>query len=453
MKTEYSAREVCPQSLLIKQVLRAHAIFLLHHAQSLEELFLRLTRAKFSAALDRFWTSFIRNWEVLLNGNPAVDMFDGIKLAAGGELGIGVGEEEWGSGEREVLEGFVGRTDGLVDLIVSRFGEAAQDDNPVSTSSKEPVIPKANTELERWLGAGRFPSSSDGVIFSGLGGVSRTTLKSISAWMEWLYQYGQQAYGVENHPNSARRKKRRRVDNRTTERSPSTAETPLIPPSIFKTQDVSAKPSPVQHAQELQAPSGAKSTQSSVTPSLSRQTETKNAEEETGTETLVKYLTLGVYGSSWGIPFNRPQTTRQQTSDITAVVNAENDSLLKSVRPEGNRPNPSENTAPKAFRSNDSFFLIGLKGDLEVDDLIEDEDGPSTDIGSETESLNQRFVLRSLHVERNRDRSDDSDSGTLSPGGLFTAQSHPLCSLLTWGSCNFKRFDVGTFAGRCLCGE
>jgi hypothetical protein len=33
---------------------------------------------------------------LLLTGNPIVDIYNGIKLSAGGELGIGVGEEEWG---------------------------------------------------------------------------------------------------------------------------------------------------------------------------------------------------------------------------------------------------------------------------------------------------------------------------------------------------------------------
>ena len=58
----------------------------------------------------------------MLHGNPATSVFAGIKIAACGELGIGVGEEERGSGEREVLEGFVERTEGLVDLVVSKFG-------------------------------------------------------------------------------------------------------------------------------------------------------------------------------------------------------------------------------------------------------------------------------------------------------------------------------------------
>ena len=70
----------------------------------------RVGRLLFCSLLERYWTRFATEWDVLLHGNPAVEMYDGIKLANGGELGVGVGEEEWGSGEREVLEDFVRRT-------------------------------------------------------------------------------------------------------------------------------------------------------------------------------------------------------------------------------------------------------------------------------------------------------------------------------------------------------
>jgi hypothetical protein len=104
---EYSIREVAPAQLLLQQLLRAQSIFLLHHATKLEELYHRVGRSTLGSLLERYWTGFARSWDVLLHGNPIVDIYNGVKLAAGGELGIGVGEEEWGSGEREVLEDFV----------------------------------------------------------------------------------------------------------------------------------------------------------------------------------------------------------------------------------------------------------------------------------------------------------------------------------------------------------
>ncbi|KAH0282587.1 hypothetical protein KCU84_g18659, partial [Aureobasidium melanogenum] len=81
---EYSSREVSPAPLLLQQVLTAHRIFTLHHGPSLSDMYVKLTKDKFSAMLDRFWTRFCRNWDVLLHGNPAIDIFGGLKLAAGG---------------------------------------------------------------------------------------------------------------------------------------------------------------------------------------------------------------------------------------------------------------------------------------------------------------------------------------------------------------------------------
>lgn len=94
---EYSSREVAPPQLLLRQLLRAHSIFLLHHGPSLSDLFKKSSRDAFCDLLDRFWSRYLKNWDVLLHGNPAVDIYNGVKLAAGGELGIGVGEEDWGS--------------------------------------------------------------------------------------------------------------------------------------------------------------------------------------------------------------------------------------------------------------------------------------------------------------------------------------------------------------------
>ncbi|PHH68168.1 hypothetical protein CDD83_6216 [Cordyceps sp. RAO-2017] len=114
---EYSSREMKPASLLLRDLLRAHGIFLMHHGSSLSALFVQCRRSKFIALLSRYWDLFLSTWNVMLHGNPTRDVFGGINIAASGELGVGVGEEDRGSGEREVLEGLVGRIEGLVDLV------------------------------------------------------------------------------------------------------------------------------------------------------------------------------------------------------------------------------------------------------------------------------------------------------------------------------------------------
>ena len=186
----------------------AHRIFLLHHGPSLQDLITKIKRERFCNTLERFWSRFCRDWEVLLHGNPAVDVFGGLKLSSGGELGVGVGEEEWGSGEREVLEDLTRRTEGLVDLTVSRFGETAEDE-PVMEHPAPHISPQ-NRERTSWLGCGHLPEAHDGVIFGGIGAISRPALRDISAWVQQVYTYGEYAYGVRDNPHRQRTKRRKR---------------------------------------------------------------------------------------------------------------------------------------------------------------------------------------------------------------------------------------------------
>ncbi|KAK5701616.1 hypothetical protein LTR97_004432 [Elasticomyces elasticus] len=202
-KYEYSSREVSPAVLLTQQLRQAHQIFLLHHGQSLDELWVRVRREKFCNALDRFWGRFTKHWDVLLHGNPAADVFGGLKLASGGELGFGVGEEEWGSGERDVLEDLTRRTEGMIDVVVSRFGEPAQ-----AVASDETYMPEGETLP--WMGSGSQPGASDGVVFGGVGAVTRPSLRNVSLWMRQIYTYGEYAYGIHDNPVRERRKRRRR---------------------------------------------------------------------------------------------------------------------------------------------------------------------------------------------------------------------------------------------------
>ncbi|KAK4551972.1 hypothetical protein LTR86_010764 [Recurvomyces mirabilis] len=199
---EYSSREVSPAPLLIAQLQQGHHIFSLHHGSSLDELFVRLGREKLVPALERFWSRYARTWNVLLHANPAADVFSGIQLASGGELGFGVGEEEWGSGERDVLEDLVRRTEGLVDAVVSRYGEPAK-----SVASDYASIPIH--EALPWMGSGNQPSATDGVVFGGVGRLSRLSLRSVASWSRQIYTNGEYAYGIQDNPLRERRKRRR----------------------------------------------------------------------------------------------------------------------------------------------------------------------------------------------------------------------------------------------------
>lgn len=413
---EYSAREVCPPALLLQQALRAHQIFLLHQASSLAELYTRVGKTRLCGFLKRFWDPFIWSWDVLLHGNPAVDIFNGLKLAAGGELGIGVGEEEWGSGEREVLEGFIGRTEGLVDLVVARFGDSSPmsrrpTTSSLATSSSQDISPD-------WQVSGdRVPGPADGTIFSGIGALNRVSVRNISSWMEWLYMYGQDSYGVRDNPSSPPRRKRRKLQPYTTEQK--------TPSQGLQKQQKRPESVP-SHRQSLGSPSdqvagipaslftppsmrdlqvrATPNVEKDVTRSNEQSAGNSNSQDSAYADTMVKYLTLGVYGSSWGIPSGRPPISQRVSS-------------LRKEDSSDNRQPTSSNKVAKGMEPELSSgnFLIGLEGQLEEDLQVSEDEleiGAGTDgenVSEDETMLKNRIVIRTLHVERTKRKTEDSN--------------------------------------------
>ncbi|KAL6714994.1 hypothetical protein ACLMJK_007254 [Lecanora helva] len=416
-RVEYSAREISPPALLLQQVLRAHQVFLLHQAPSIANLYARVARTKFCSLLKRFWDDFIWNWDVLLHGNPAVDIFNGLKLAAGGELGIGVGEEEWGSGEREVLEGFIGRTEGLVDLVVSRVCEVfpAKGDLP-----SKPTSESQRLDL-RTQDTGGYPSPPDGVVFSGIGALTRSSVRDVSSWMEWLHRYGKETYGVRNNPSSALRQTRKKRSPVTfgnpdktlnAQRHPSQTvrsqgngyptktevvhDGPGIPPSIV-TVDKTRDSASARSASVARSTSGTGN-------QLGK--DTTPDDPVSGTETFVKYLTLGVYGSAWGIPSGRPP------------VNDRVSSLRKDITQEPDRKASSDKSKyADNLNASKGYFLVGLQGELEEDVQVKTAEPEETDVenSSERNDSNSRVLMRTLHVERVKPKpSDPGDKSSVS---------------------------------------
>ena len=351
---------------------------------------------------------------MLLHRNPAVDVFNGLKLAAGGELGIGVGEEDWGSGEREVLEGFIGRTEGLVDLVVARFGDisrTSQDFSSMTTSLQ-------GHNPDRRVSEERIPGPADGVIFSGIGALNRVSVRNISSWMEWLYIYGQDCYGVQDNPSSAPRRKRRNFQvsspkyirsahglQKQQMQTDSTSshgqnfasrsdQAAGIPASLLTRRSV-------RRVQDRKPSSLRKSF-----PGNDEQSEAKCHSQDAGygTESIVKYLTLGVYGSSWGIPSGRPP-------DIQRVSSFHKEDSGKQKQPVGSDKEDSKSE----LELPGGYFLIGLQGQLEEDlQIIQDEQETGT--GSDEEyafeegtMLKNRIVIRTLHVERAQKKVEGSD--------------------------------------------
>lgn len=346
-----------------------------------------------------------------------MDLYNGIKLAAGGELGIGVGEEEWGSGERDVLEGFVGRTDGLVDLIVSRFGDAPQG-SPMPQHDPE----SDKFLMPEWQGNGRRSRPSDGVIFSGSGAITRLSVRAISSWVELLYKDGQEAYGIRDNPSAPRRRKRNKQSHshspeRKPEKTSKQHATGLSLPIAGKqSEPPTGIPAPIF------GPMRAPSTVPKNPGSASGDAGSGNAkgpdpkpvveDRSSGTDTLMKYLTLGVYGSKRGI---KPIVHRR-VSDLREANT--------HPRGAGLRQANHDSTFPQEQTLSHGYFMIGLQGELDQEVIIEDSDQDNESVTGrenlEDHSWSQRTVLRTLHVQRAKWSAPGSSSSMRTSSTCFS---------------------------------
>lgn len=417
---------------MLQHLLRAHSIFLLHHTPSLSDLYARLPRTSFCTLLDRFWTRFIWDWDVLLHGNPAVDVYNGIKLAGGGELGIGVGEEEWGSGEREVLEDFIARTEGLVDLIVSRFGDAPEEPPMTAAGQKSNSVPRH--QQRPWLATDLDPRPSDGVLFSGVGAISRRSLATVSQWMADIYKYGEDAYGVGENPTARPRGKKQKLSRRTAQFSnPSegrksirgSVKSPSRSRSLFLIQNGSGAEDPapgippplVKIVEQSLENASAKVSTRELSRSPTKEQQGSGGQKQDapllGTDSMMKYLSLG-YGSTWtlnpkGLSKNEPKPVSRRVSELRPhgdkPKEEASDSGL-SNEPEPPRLDVIEPTPEVSDNEDTAFvqrleesigrFLIGLSGDLENQDLIDDksDEGPRIVLRTLTVDMHQHSALK-----------------------------------------------------------
>lgn len=360
---EYSSREVKPAVLLLQDLLRAHNTFLLHHDSSMSALFLRIKRAKFTSTLGRYWDLFLSTWNVLLHGNPIQDVFGGIKVAASGELGIGVGEEDRGSGERAVLEDLVGRIDGLVDLVVSKFGDS-DPDNYEKTGEKQKD--KAQEAHVQWLGTGKEPDAEDGAIFLGVGALSRKSVCDITYWMEDMYTWGENAYGCLESPKAATRRTRRTSRQKPPKKKPNL---PMqIPPSLFEPNRGTKPARRAASPQEVSPPPDPGAQDGAAAGSAD--------DNGGGLDKYMDYLKLG-YGKYW----NLGGTSTPEDSDTGVPNDAKGNSEQRG-----------------SLQGDDEVgrFLIGLTGEVEEGWV---EDPEERRFVPEHEDENARNIVRTLVVE------------------------------------------------------
>ena len=353
-------------------------------------------RDKFCNILETYWSRFATSWDVLLHGSPAVDIYGGMKLAAGGELGMGVGEEDWGSSERDVLEDFARRTEGLVDVMVSRFGEASPLQQ--AKSSTDPKLLEASDDGP-WIGSGKSANAADGVVFSGLGAISRKSRRDLSHWVESIYCHGEFAYGVRENPTAGRTRRRRNLKPPPGESAPK-ATTPAsqvrAPPSTSNSSSILPPgiPPPIVKAAESSLDKASAAIENSDAAKEDSAPGVKPMLASLGdTETWVKYMTLG-YGTAWG----GKKTADQASSTAPQAVPERTPSpeAMRYIEPEPDIDHAEERLKLQIRLENDGYFLIGLKGDLQ-DVNVDDENDEG--------NWNHRIPLRTIHLQVDRKRS------------------------------------------------
>ncbi|KAG5961978.1 hypothetical protein E4U58_004033 [Claviceps cyperi] len=436
-KYEYSSRELKPASILLRDLLRTHSIFLLHHDTSLSALFVRRRRTKFVAVIGRYWDLFLSTWNVMLHGNPVRNILGGINLAISGELGVGVGEEQRGSGEREVLEGLVGRIEGLVDLVVSKFGDDTDIDDAKSYRDQQ-----AGPPPPRWLGTGQEPTAEDGAIFLGVGALSRNSVSDVTHWMEDLYQWGHHAYGVIESPTSTRRARARAhgrwankqsVDEASSaagiedlgDRAKKPNEQVIAEGKMETERDTEELQNSQQQQQQQQAPQTVQAEKDETEQDEAEQdaealTTAAAADASTETEApappdtteaqdgkldkMLSYMKLG-YGSYWTIPGKSHLYTNPPSPTTTAIVTPtvsskpSQEAIPPRSPPQVSTPPHVRSPPPQrtAFETQ-GHYLIGLKGSIEDDAGVYVSDSSASHSAS-SDPNNVRTVLRTVNVE------------------------------------------------------
>ncbi|KAL1839329.1 hypothetical protein VTJ49DRAFT_1625 [Mycothermus thermophilus] len=385
---EYSTRDVKPPLLLLQDLLRAHALFLLHHAPSLSALFASPTpNATSSGAtttteptprpspremLARYWDAFLSTWHVLLHGNPAVSALGGIKMAASGELGMGVGEEERGSGEREVLEGLVwDGGNGLVDLVVGKYGSAS------------PALGGDGRERDGdggWLGLGNEVGAEDGVVFSGVGTLSRRSLRNVVGWMEEVYAWGEGAYGVVDAMGRGKRKRRGKGTKGG---------------DVLSAKGggfgAGAKSQATPDEADVRKNRGGKNKDQGDQPGAASSEEAlSKSAGSAGMDTMLSYLTLG-YGTYWSLGGSASDASKDEQTPKSTDTAQEDPSV----------PKPVKNT-------NTGRFLLGLANDTTSE--------TQPDTPTQTNPSNPRTVIVELQPpDSSHDNIDAASHPTAKP--------------------------------------
>ena len=292
-------------------------------------------------------------------------------------------------------------------MIVSRFG-----DGPATTPGQnQPAISASS-----WAADGQRPRPSDGVIFSGIGALTRASIRDISCWGEDMFRYGHDAYGVKENPSSMRWRRRGEAEHRikAPQRGRGSGEDRSDMRNRQRSSDIHGIPRSIINASGSASRTMVpKPLSKAPTPaeSITSDAQTSVEATETGAETMMRYLTLGVYGSKWGIPFKRQSEHLQVFKDEKS----------RSESPGAVSPRPLPSTIPDDALG---YYLIGFRGDLESsveDDEHDEETGEERADRISDESQSSRTMLRTLYVSRLKAKGLEASHSSDTNGAFSTS--------------------------------
>ncbi|KAL7274412.1 hypothetical protein RUND412_002687 [Rhizina undulata] len=389
--TEYSSREVSPPSLLLAQLRQAYTQFRFHYG-AFSSNFPRLGRTAFCKRLEKWWTRWAwGRWEVMLNGSPIVDVLtpNAIKMA-GGKPG-----REIGRAEREFLNGWVQkqRSKGLIELVVSKFGEPVpveegKDSESVKSettnggglwfwsagkasgsNSNSPGASPQGKKNKKILEIPNVIRAQDGCTFRGTGTLSKASIRDISTYIADLYRYGDESFTIT--PTGIKRKKRKRrprelsrVPGSISSRTASVESSPRKSSSTIRpTREDLKSPSP-----KLKTPTTAESEPllEPEEPVRGRVPTLQGDESHKRTSSGANAKILNLLAFGWSSA-TKAEQKRPESAASTLMG-------LSASQPSTREGSVSRKSSPEKKHAKGAGFLIGFLGDLEAEDMEEGED-------------------------------------------------------------------------------
>ncbi|CCX34972.1 hypothetical protein FPQ18DRAFT_404922 [Pyronema domesticum] len=388
--TEWNNREVAPVQVIVAQIRKAHRGFCFQYG-TIEECWTKMDKAAFGKRIEKYWMrwAWVR-WDPVIGGSPVVDVLSegAIKMAGA------VPGKELEDKEREWLRNWAEteRKRGLVDIVVSRFGEAEQQEVQVQedkrasgswfwgkTEEKEVKKKKEEDGLPPLL----LPS--DGCVFTGIGNLDT---REVANYLQEQYEKGDETYVVTANGIKKKKRKKKVEENPsrpsissgdstpTHRRSTSTIRqhsrtssnlTRSSEPASESTPMTEIPPAPIsEEPEEPLATSTSKPTTNSSEPTSSKSTNSLPAAADLGLGVSVDALTPEALT-------NRLKSlTVHNTKVLNLLTFGWGSKVIRTPSPGiPTSPTPSSPTISELPRKSNASFLIGFQGDLSHDDFDE----------------------------------------------------------------------------------